>query len=157
LLDVTGDGRPDALVIRAKGTKAESLAVRLLVVVNGKEVGLDAWYSDYDLIEPPFSRDTTEEVLAAYLRPKYERVLERITTSKEMVSASGLSETGNFNSDSAAFFTTALAVDSVSAMRFLHSLPRKFTAINYSFGYETTATAVWVPEAKRFLLSYACC
>ncbi len=81
VLDVTGDGIADTLSLRASGTVPESLAVALTFTANGREVFRQAWGSDYELVDPPFPRNTPREVVERFLRARFDTVLARIRLS----------------------------------------------------------------------------
>ena len=79
VLDVTGDGVGDTVSVRAYGTVPESLAVALTFTANGREVFRQVWGSDYELIDPPFPRPATREVVERFLHARFDSVIAGIS------------------------------------------------------------------------------
>lgn len=53
VLDVTGDGALDSLILVAQGTRSDSLSILLTVRVGGHTALEEGWSSSYMLIDPP--------------------------------------------------------------------------------------------------------
>lgn len=178
-VDLTGDGKPDTLVLRALGPAADSLAVALIAVIDGDSIAIDQWASSYELVDPPDSVVASETARAAYLRSAFTTTLTRAqvrsfsdsTLDREWIPRSAgygcmddpheclMQELrrelrdSTWRGDAAvAPFDTARARAIVSELR---SSAR--AALRYSYGFESTVIKIWSPLSRRFYLLHACC
>jgi hypothetical protein len=158
-LDLTGDGTPDQLILRARGTRPDSLIVRLLAVVDGKSITLDAWASEYELIEPPFPRDTVPSVVGEYLRASFRETVDSARLQLDSLTPQYFDERGSdCGLDFPGCLRAALGSDSGRINEFQGQLTgRKFHLLSYNYGYETSITVFWFAPLKRFLGIYECC
>jgi len=75
--NLTSDGRPDTLLLEARGTRPDSLHVLFRIRSNGREVYREAWsngdeFEDLDLPEEPRAR---ADAIAGYARMRLEAFL----------------------------------------------------------------------------------
>ena len=52
--DLTGDGRPDTLVLEARGTQADSLSVVFQIRSAGRQIYYEEWNNEYDFVDLSF-------------------------------------------------------------------------------------------------------
>jgi|GEM_PF-6977123 len=134
-LDLTDDGRPDTVVLRAEGRSSDSLTVTLRFVVDGVERWHDEWQSDYMLIDhPEFPQGEVSR--AAFVRRQLQRTLEVVRVEPF---------------DSTEYVQMADPVDSMTLRR------PPGQEIMVAFGYETTIALSWEPAAKSFRRLWSCC
>jgi hypothetical protein len=159
LVDLTGDEVNDSLVLRARGSRPDSLLIRLYGVVNGQVVRIEGWHSDYELIDPPFPVDTNPEVVASFVLTNLDTTMARFSVERRMVEAKEFDQyEQECTVDPVPCIRQALGPDSALAVAVTKDLlgaPR--VVITYSFGYESTISKVWSPVARRFLLVWGCC
>jgi len=134
-IDLTGDGRPDTVVIRADGPSSDRLAVTLSFMVDGAERWRERWHSDYMLIDPPEFPEG-EASRAAYIRRGLRRTLEGVRVDPF---------------DSTNYGQMADSIDSTV----VRQPPREQITLGY--GYETTLALAWDPVSKSFRHLWACC
>ena len=134
-MDLTGDGRPDTVVIRADGRSSDSLLITLTFVVDGSERWRERWNSDYMLIDPPTFPDG-EASRAAYVRQGLLRTLGSVNV--EPFDASNYAQTA----------------DSIDSTIIRHP---PLEQITLGYGYETTLGVAWDPASKSFRTLWACC
>jgi len=134
-IDLTGDGKPDTVVIRAEGRSSDSLRVTLTFIVDGKERWRERWSSDYMLIDPPSFPDG-ETSRDTYVREGLLRTLRGV--SVEPFDATNY----------------ALMADPVDSM-IVRQPPREEITLGY--GYETSLGLAWDAGSKSFRNLWACC
>jgi hypothetical protein len=134
-IDLTGDGRPDTIIVRADGPSSDRLLVTLSFRVDGAERWREQWHSDYMLIDPPEFPEG-EPGRAAYIRRGLRRTLEGVSVKPF---------------DSANYGQMADSVDST----IIRQPPREQILLGY--GYETTLAVAWDPVSKSFRHLWACC
>ena len=135
LLDLTGAGPRDSVVVSASGTQPDSLHITLKLFVDGKEAYAVGWDSDYELIDVD-SLDRKPPRLANFIRHSLDGVLGRVKREPlglDMVRMRG-------DSTTLKHFTT---------------LPTHEVRISY--GYESTVVLAWDPNSQRFLALWGCC
>jgi hypothetical protein len=158
-LDLTADGRADRLVILAKGKRGDSLVIRLFAVVESDTFQLAGWYSNYELVDPPFPRSAPLGVIDSYVRDKLNRTLTNAIVQPELLSAGYFD--GNGSSCGEAIdhcLARALEVDSTRYPNHRESLLRDtLSVLTYNYGYESGEMAIWFPPVRRFLRVYGCC
>jgi hypothetical protein len=178
-VDITGDGEPDTLVLRALGPVADSLAVELIAVIDGGSVGIDRWASSYELIDPPDSVMASESARAAYLRSSFTATLARArvesfsdsTLERDWIPRSdgydcmddpheclrrdlrrALRDSTWMGDSAAAPFDTVRARTIIAELR-----SSQRAALRYSYGYESTVIKIWSPLTRRFHVLHSCC
>ena len=157
-LDVTGDGRPDLIVLEARGDSASDLLVGLYAVVDGENYLLSRWTGAYELTDPPFARDTIPTVINKYIRDAFARTLASVNVGERASSVSFSGMDPGSHADTLAFLHEESGLDSTNAEVFLIGLRRRaFPTIGYSYGYESVVDQVWVPALRRFIEVAACC
>lgn len=134
--DLTGDGQPDRLVLTARGHRADSLAVALILLVDGREVWREEWESDYELVDvDPVERSPAR--INQYVRRRLDRA---------------------FNSVRREPIDTASArhmADDPQLVAKLQPRPRRQVSITY--GYESSVVLLWDGHAQRFVHYWSCC
>jgi hypothetical protein len=158
-LDLTADGRQDALVIRAKGRRGDSLVIRLMAVVERDTFQLAGWYSDYELVDPPFPRTALQVVIDAHVRNKLISTLTEALVLPERLSVEYFEGRGSSCGEALdRCLANALAADSTQYPRFREALRRDtLWVLTYDYGYESGEMAIWFPPIRRFLSIYGCC
>ena len=135
-LDLTADGTLDSVTVEARGTRSDSLRLRLTFVVDGRPLFVQEWDAEYQLAmadsaqrHPPGSDREMRTALS--------RILADVR-----LSPLDTSFIADFPGD-----TLALAMARRGPV----------PSIRVSYGYETTVVVVWDPVAGRFLVAHACC
>ena len=129
VLDLTGDGRPDSIILAANGRRSDSLVIVLVLLVDGREAYRLTWPSGDELVDPQLP-DTTQTSVDAYVRRRLGQILRGVRT--EPLDTASLLELG----DSA-------------ALRGLQPLPTQ--DVVFAYGYESTLWLGWDARAKRFV------
>ena len=135
-LDLTGDGRADSVRLAALGTRPDSLAVALTIMVDGVEKHREEWGSSYEVM----LHDTAgggPARLDALVRARLDTVLASVIV--EPLSAPSV---------------RLMAEDSAILAGVL---PRPTHRVSFSYGYETTARLVWDAPRDRFVRLWSCC
>src|SRR5256714_11383954 len=79
VLDLTGDGRPDSIILTANGRRGDSLVVVLVFLVDGREAYRLTWPGGNELVDPPLPA-TTQTSLDAYLPRRLRQILRGVRT-----------------------------------------------------------------------------
>jgi len=66
--DLTGDGAPDTLALRAFGHRGDSLNIAFTITSRGAEVFRESWTSSYELIDPPLPPNPPLATVDSYIR-----------------------------------------------------------------------------------------
>jgi hypothetical protein len=163
-LDVTGDGIPDEVQIRATGTRSDSLKIELFAVVDGTPTPLATWRSDYELVDPPFPRDTAPAVVDTFIRTRLTGILADIDVSIERVTVEDLAENPGDSCEEDDAVTCLKRQWGVSSLggRSVEDIAKEVAAnpvpqITFGYGYETVTTVAWVAPIKRFVGISSCC
>lgn len=134
-IDLTGDGRSDAVTVRADGPSSDSLVITLSFSIGAEERWHTEWRSSYMLIDPPeFPNGETSR--SAYVRQGLMRTLESVSVEPF---------------DSTQYVMMAGSIDST----IVRQPPEQ--EISLSYGYETTLTLFWDPKRLVFRLLWGCC
>lgn len=158
-LDLTGEGRPDQLVLRAKGNRGDSLVIRLLAVVARDTFALEDWRSDYELVDPPFPMDTAQGVIDAYVRKHLRITIDSAYTERARLELSDLTGPDDgcgegsdgcvlqyLNGDTATYLALRKEFQTFRPVR-----------LSYNYGYESSIEVAWSPKLRRFVVVFACC
>ena len=134
-LDLTGDGRADSVHLEAVGTRPDSLAIALTILVDGVEKHREEWGSSYEVM----MHDTVggPARLDALVRASLDTVLASVIV--EPLSAPSV---------------RLMAEDSaiLAGVR-----PPPTHRISFAYGYETTVRLVWDAPGVRFVRLWSCC
>ncbi len=134
-LDLTGDGRPDTVTLRADGPSSDSLVITLSLSVGAQERWHEEWRSSYMLIDPP-EFPNGEISRSAYIRQGLMRTLESVIVRPF---------------DSTIYVWMAESIDSI----IVQQPPAQEISLRY--GYETTLMLFWDPKTLGFRLLWRCC
>ena len=129
VLDLTGDGRPDSIILAANGRRSDSLVIVLVLLVDGREAYRLTWTSGHELVDTQLP-DTTQTSADAYVRRRLRQILLGVRT--EPLDTASLLELGDS-----------------SALRGLQPLPTR--DVVFAYGYESTLWLGWDARAKRFV------
>ena len=135
VLDLTGAGPRDSVVVSAIGTQPDSLHITLRLFVAGKEAYAVGWDSDYELIDVD-SLDRRPPRLAMFIRHSLDDVLARV--KREPID----------------WDMVRMRVDSTTLNQF-NARPTHQVRIRY--GYESTVVLGWDSRSGRFLTLWNCC
>ncbi len=167
-ISIRGASSADTLVLRATGTRSDSLTIGLLAVISGDTIAIAEWNSDYELIDPPPEVLESPAKRDEYLREALLRTLSGAVAApftEGMLSGSVDFSHAPDRVDCEEDVTPCVAIalqrtiaDTVAVRAELAALanerPRTLTV---SYGYETTEILLWYARGKRFLLAFACC
>jgi hypothetical protein len=179
-LDVTGDGRPDTLLLQAFGRVVDSLAITFSVITSGDTVLVDDWASDYQLVDPPHEAVAIGPGRDAYVRRSLDNTLARVDVapfSDSTLSRPWIPRTrdymcgddanncivGEVRADLAPNGWTPDQIriapfDTARARAIVDDIRRTAVkSMTLAYGYETVNTYVWSPLAKKFYTVAACC
>ncbi len=129
VLDLTGDGRPDSVILTASGHRSDSLSVVLVFVVDSGEAYRHTWPSAYELVDPDLP-DTTQASVDRYVRGRLDQILQGVHTEPLDT-------------------TTLLELGDSSALRGLKPPPA--LQVMYAYGYESGLWLGWDARTKRFV------
>ncbi len=139
VLDLTGDGQADSVILEAHGGRPgspDSLDIVLRLVVDGAEKHREEWGSGYELalLDPAVrAGPQAGDILRARL--------DTVLASVAVVPLDAPS--------------TRLMAEDSSVLAGLQ--PRPTRLISFSYGYETTARLAWDPSRMRFVRLWSCC
>lgn len=135
-LDLTGDGRPDSVHLVAVGTRPDSLAISLSLLVDGEEQHREEWGSSYELALVDS---------ASRLRPRVDTILR--TALDSVLAGVVVQRLGTPDHPIMAEDSAALA----------ELEPRPTHVVMFSYGYETMIRLVWDAPRRRFVRLFSCC
>lgn len=179
-LDVTGDGRPDTLLLQAFGRVVDSMAITFSVITSGDTVLVDDWESDYQLIDPPTEAIAIGPGRDAYVRRALDSTLARVQIAAfndSTLSRPWIPRTPDYlcgddaNNCIVGEVRTELApkgwtadririapFDTARARAIVDDIRRTAVkSMTLAYGYETVNTYVWSQLAKKFYTVAACC
>jgi hypothetical protein len=136
VLDLTGRGARDSVVLTARGERLDSLAVRLSVFAEGREAYTESWGSSYELALEDSVRGAGNEAIATYLRSKFESELaavERRPFDREQLELMG---------------------DTAVLREFASPISHE---IVFAYGYETTVVLAYDEDDGVFRKLRSCC
>jgi hypothetical protein len=163
-VDVTGDGRPERIVVSADGPTAEALTVTLAITSPGGERLYRTRWPAAAYFKYAYPDDRTEQGLRRAVRAH----IERLTADSALAPRSVRDTSGRV----LAWLDSAVVQDDVhqhpragtteprrvaSLLRELRgALPGRPT-FTYFGGGEETYTLVWSTSEHRFVRIFACC
>ena len=179
-IDLTGDGRPDTLILRATGKRIDGLVVDLRIRSRGRLLFRDSWssasYFQYDAPLDSIPDATKREKVLHHLR-------EVLVASAFAPFAPG-GEPGPDIGTMSSYLALQIATDSLrrigvggdSLLRTSHRVARQMTpdtallqrawsalvsrrprTFTYFSGGESTQVIVWSAVLGRFVTVFACC
>ncbi len=145
--DVTGDGRAESLVLRAYGTRGDSLQILFTIMSGGDEVFRTTWQSESELVDPPLPSTPSRAALDSFMRVRLDAFFNRLDISSVDTSAIG---NGSKPSD---------CPNNAADCRAIVDDIRRNTKyqLTFSYGYESIITIAWSERFHRFVEIAACC
>lgn len=153
--DLTGDGRPETLLLRALGSAPDSLIIRFTIEGTGgtlyRAQWLSSWYFFYypeplDSIPRETVERTVRRHLEEFLSPdKFRRVRDEpglTPEERELGDAYALD-----------YYAGRARADSILQ----EMLDRNVPTFTYFSGYELIRTIAWSPSKGRFYVILECC
>jgi len=159
-LDLSGDGKADRLVVRAVGTRSDSLSIRLAVIIENDTLLLDHWKSDYELMDPPFPRDTVRAVVDGYIRGRLTAAIAGVEVSIEPITKEILESNAGDECEGglAACLRTRWGLSLINGKdAAAEVLKGPVPLISFGYGYETSKTVAYVAVLRRFVGISECC
>ena len=144
--DVTDDGRADTLLLRAYGTRGDSLRMLFVIVTEGREVFRATWLSGSDLIGAPLPPNPPRAVVDSYMRSTLDGFFNHLTLAPLDTSSTwGLGSTD--------------CREGPAECRAIEADIRRNTKyqLHVAYGYEANETIAWSTRAHRFFIIGGCC
>ena len=183
--DLTGDGTPDTLALRAFGQRSDSLTISFTITSGGAEVFRESWGSSYELIDPPLPPNPPLAAVDSLMRKRLEAEFTNVHVEDFDKSAFASAWTpGGDNcqgdprdciswnqrytqsggpkpsEDPSVYYRRlrAMPFDTAEVEAIAADmLQNTKSQITLSYGYETTTTIAWSTKAHRFFTLNSCC